>query len=337
MNNLEVQKKIKILSAIARIHRSLGAHLEIENVSRILIEEIVEIIGCDAAAIILIEGNNVKVKAEKGFPKKLRENEFDITTAAIKYITNTKQSIYTGNVTNTPIASCAPSGLVMKSLMCVPIEINGEVRGIIHLDSQKKNAFDKEDLNFVKLLAREMSIALERSFLYSKIKALSIKDPLTGCLNRRKLDEDIKLEINRSQRYERTFSLLMIDIDWFKKYNDFNGHQKGDELLKKLVKLLTKNLRIADKVYRYGGEEFAILLPETNKEEALLLAEKLRSIVEQEKFEKEENSQPNKKITISIGVAAFPSDGSNKDSLIKAADTALYRAKQSGRNRVFVS
>jgi diguanylate cyclase (GGDEF)-like protein len=126
----------------------------------------------------------------------------------------------------------------------------------------------------------------------------------------------------------------MIDIDYFKNYNDFHGHQKGDELLRKIAELLRKNLRAIDKVYRYGGEEFIVLLPEVDKEGALACAERLRRKVEQEPFEGEEESQPSGKITISIGVASYPLDGDSIEKLIEAADSALYRAKALGRNRV---
>jgi len=212
--------------------------------------------------------------------------------------------------------------------------IRDRVKGIIHLDSFEKNAFDEEDLNFVELLAKETAIAIERSLLYEEIKNLSVIDALTNLFNRRKMEEDLRNELERSKRYTRPLSILMIDIDYFKNYNDFHGHQKGDELLRKIAELLRKNLRAIDKVYRYGGEEFLVMLPEVDKEGALACAERLRRKVEQEPFEGEEQSQPSGKITISIGVASYPLDGDSIEKLIEAADSALYRAKALGRNRV---
>ena len=165
-------------------------------------------------------------------------------------------------------------------LICVPITVNNEVRGIIHLDSWKKNAFHREDLGLVELLAKEISIAMERCFIYSEILDTSTRDGLTGCFNRRKFDVDITAEIANAKQYEKPLSLFISDIDWFKQYNDFYGHPKGDTLLKKLVFTLSSNIRPLDKVYRYGGEEFAILLPETTKENALSTARRLQKVVE---------------------------------------------------------
>jgi len=169
---------------------------------------------------------------------------------------------------------------------------------------------------------------------YHKIEEISIRDSLTGCFNRRKFDTDIIDEISRAKRYQRDLSLLMIDIDWFKKYNDFHGHTSGDNVLRQLVKLLNKECRDTDRLYRYGGEEFIMVLPETGKPEAVNIAKRLRSAVEKKLFTGEELSQPNTNLTISIGVSAFPDDGKGIKQLIDAADKALYAAKEKGRNRV---
>jgi diguanylate cyclase (GGDEF)-like protein len=128
----------------------------------------------------------------------------------------------------------------------------------------------------------------------------------------------------------------MIDIDWFKKYNDFHGHQRGDTVLQKLVQVLKMGVRPYDSVYRYGGEEFTVLLPEVDKDQAVTVAERLKTLVNKEKFDGEELSQPEGKLTISLGVADYPGDASKVTELIRAADTALYQAKNEGRNRVRV-
>jgi diguanylate cyclase (GGDEF)-like protein len=191
-----------------------------------------------------------------------------------------------------------------------------------------------EGREFVGLLAKELSIAMERSLLYSKVLDIAIRDGLTGCYNRRKFDVDIVAEIAAAKERNGAASLLMLDIDWFKKYNDHHGHPMGDTLLKKMVSLLRSNTRPFDKTYRYGGEEFAILLPDADKEIALMVAQRLRNAVWAERFEGAEASQPEKKVTISIGVASYPKDARIPEELIAAADSALYKAKQTGRNRV---
>jgi len=165
----------------------------------------------------------------------------------------------------------------------------------------------------------------------------AITDGLTGSYNRRKLKEDIKEEVERAERYDNNLSVLMIDIDWFKEYNDFHGHQKGDKLLIRLVRTISYNIRFTDKLYRYGGEEFVVLLPETAEVQAKEVAEKIRRKVEEKKFDGAEKSQPGKNITISIGVAGYPKNGTSSTEVIHAADDALYDAKASGKNIVKVA
>jgi diguanylate cyclase (GGDEF)-like protein len=165
----------------------------------------------------------------------------------------------------------------------------------------------------------------------------SITDELTGCYNRRKLKDDVKEELERAERYNNDLSVLMIDIDWFKEYNDFHGHQKGDKLLVNLVETISQNIRSSDTLYRYGGEEFVVLLPETSEKEAKEVAEKIRSKVEKKKFKGEEISQPNLIISVSVGIATYPKNGSTSSKIIFAADSAMYKAKTSGKNMIKVA
>ncbi len=171
------------------------------------------------------------------------------------------------------------------------------------------------------------------SILLARIRRLSITDDLTGIYNRRYFFQRFKEELERSTRYGRRTALLMLDIDYFKHYNDIHGHQMGDSLLKKLAQLLNISIRQPDFIARYGGEEFVVVAPETDREKVLQLAEKLRSVIEKHPFLMRE-SQPDGKITISIGVAVFPEDGQSVDEMVSKADAALYIAKDLGRNRV---
>jgi diguanylate cyclase (GGDEF)-like protein len=126
----------------------------------------------------------------------------------------------------------------------------------------------------------------------------------------------------------------MIDIDYFKKYNDYHGHQMGDMILKKIGGIFIESKRSTDRIYRYGGEEFSVICSETNKENARIFAERLREVIDQGEFEGEEKIRPGGNLTISVGVSNFPFDATKIDHLIKYADDALYRAKAEGRNKV---
>jgi diguanylate cyclase (GGDEF)-like protein len=165
------------------------------------------------------------------------------------------------------------------------------------------------------------------------LEQLANHDGLTGLLNNRCFREALDLEISRSQRYRHSFSLVFMDLDHFKRYNDTHGHLAGDQLLKELAELLRVNSRSVTVLARYGGEEFVALAPETPKKGALIYAERLRSKVAAHPFEGRE-SQPLGSVTISAGVATFPEDATDSAALIECADRALYEAKESGRNRV---
>lgn len=165
------------------------------------------------------------------------------------------------------------------------------------------------------------------------LKELAIRDGLTGLYNHRYFQEALTMELARSRRHERTFSLIFMDVDFFKKYNDTHGHLQGDQLLATLGKILKDRLRFTDIVARYGGEEFVALLPETSKGNARRLAENLRQCVADHPFPGAE-VQPLGRVTVSMGVAAFPEDGTDSPTLIQCADQALYQAKRNGRNTV---
>ncbi len=166
-----------------------------------------------------------------------------------------------------------------------------------------------------------------------QLRELAIRDGLTGIFNHMYFHEALEMEVLRSRRHKRTFSLMMLDVDLFKNYNDTHGHPEGDELLRLLAQLFTKRLRGSDLVARYGGEEFAFILTETKRDGALIVAEGIREQIENHPFYGR-NSQPSGKITVSIGVAAYPDNGEDSSALLKYADDALYLAKKEGRNRV---
>lgn len=169
-----------------------------------------------------------------------------------------------------------------------------------------------------------------------KLTALTTLDEKTGLFNFRHFKLSVNEEIKRAERYNRHLSLVMIDIDHFKHYNDTNGHPMGDLLLKELSLILKESIRETDMVARFGGEEFILLLPETPRREALKLAESLRLRIKNHVFPMEEK-QPNKDLTVSMGVASFPARNVvSSDTLLERADKALYKAKKQGRNRVCI-
>lgn len=208
----------------------------------------------------------------------------------------------------------------------------------------QENAHDIEigmNIYFVSQLVLALLIGITVLFyfdkavlkLYAVTEQLSVKDTLTSLYNRRYLENYFEGELARSVRYNHPFSIAMIDIDNFKKYNDVYGHQAGDKLLKDLSSLMKKSARDIDKVVRYGGEEFLIVFPETGKTSAIMVSERIRKSIEEHTF-----ILPNKNlspsVTVSIGVASFSSDAKTGSEVIKKADDMLYKAKSEGKNIV---
>lgn len=183
------------------------------------------------------------------------------------------------------------------------------------------------------ILAQQFMLGIKRALLYRKVQELAIKDGLTCVFSRRYLMERFKEEIARSEKFNYKFSLLMVDIDHFKDYNDRYGHFVGDAILKEVSTTVRENIRQIDLVGRYGGEEFVVILTETDREGGQFAAERIRQAIEAKKIRAYDEDL---KITISIGIAVFPEDSRQTQALIDNADQALYQAKQSGRNRVCI-
>jgi diguanylate cyclase (GGDEF)-like protein len=219
------------------------------------------------------------------------------------------------------------------SLLTVPLTVQNRLIGVINLHQLNCNAFSSTSQKIAQAIASQAAIAIENAWLYEKTKTLSATDELTGLSNRRQFQEYLLRELAQSRRHHNSFSILMIDIDHFKLYNDFHGHLKGDIVLKKVASMLLQNTRGVDLVARFGGEEFVMLLPKSDKKSSLAVAEKLRLCIEKEYFSGAENSQPGQRLTISIGVSHFPGDSSDVYDLMNLADTALYEAKKRGRNK----
>lgn len=332
----KAEKQARLLSSLARIRHGMEAKLKLEEISRIVVEELITVRSSSGCAILLIEGSEFRVLAERGSLELVEKLQFRTDAPGIKSIIDTKQSFCTGDVNNGVARDWVPPGGAVNSMIRAPIVVNDQVKGLIHLHSPEKNAFGEDELRSVELMAQEMSIALERYFLEGRVQALSAKDDATGCLNRGKLDEDIEAEIHRAKRYEKQVSLLLMDIEGSKAFQASQEYNKGDELLREIVGIFRRTVRIVDKFYRYGGSEIAIVLPETGKEKALFVAKRLQEIVEQKQPHENRTNHHHEMVSIAIGIASYPEDGSGREELLRSVESALYRAKRSGRNKVHI-
>lgn len=213
----------------------------------------------------------------------------------------------------------------LKSELILPFVFNGKLIGSICMFSNRE-IFDN-NIDIFNLIVKEFLSIFKLKYIYTEQTYKSSIDSLTGLYNRNQFDIGLKQEFNRAKRYETPFSIAMIDIDHFKNINDSFGHQFGDFILKEVTNIIQHSFRKTDIVYRYGGEEIVIIMPETTADNAFLPLEKLRKNIETHKFN-------NKHITISIGVANYEKTSQNENEIVKNADEKLYKAKKTGRNKI---
>jgi diguanylate cyclase (GGDEF)-like protein len=232
------------------------------------------------------------------------------------------------------------AGISAANYFCVPIVTHTEDLGLLVLLKKSQESSMDEPLSESKkrlasTAAKQIALSLANLNLRNSLLQQAIHDPLTGLFNRRYMEETLEREILRVRRKKGFLGIIMLDIDHFKRFNDSFGHEAGDTLLQVLGNFLKANIRQEDITCRYGGEEIIMILPETTLEVTRQRAEELRQGVEN--LQVEYQGQSMGPVTVSLGVAVYPDQGENGEALIRAADTALYRAKQGGRNRVFTA
>jgi diguanylate cyclase (GGDEF)-like protein len=216
--------------------------------------------------------------------------------------------------------------------MSIPLISFGQTLGVLMLHSAVADGFREIDQQSLESVADICATSIQNAYYVERVKQLAYLDGLTGIFNRRFFEMRIAEEIERARRYDTGMAVIMADIDHFKRLNDEFGHLLGDEVLRQVSSLLHQQVRKIDVVCRYGGEEFGILLTQTNSQHAMSVADKLKKIVEGWQFPGVPRT-----VTISAGVAAYPEHGTTRDDLVRAADTGLYAAKQAGRNCVRIA
>lgn len=219
------------------------------------------------------------------------------------------------------------------ALVSIPLWYKNEVLGVVNFGRAGVGSFPQKEIRLLTVIANQVALAIANARLYMQTRELAVRDELTGLYNRRHFQEVLQIEWKRAVRFHRPISVLMIDVDHFKAYNDNFGHLHGDHVLRHLAEVLRRNLREVDTVARFGGEEFVVLLPDTDRAGALHVGEKLRRLIEQERFPIPQEGAV-RPLTISAGLAVHPDDAQHIEDLIDHADIALYEAKDTGRNRV---
>ncbi len=326
------RKRTAQLEAINAIARQATAVLDLGELLDKLCALILQNFPVDHVSMVLCEDNKLKVRGNSGklTPSFTESMELGCDVGLCGRALVNQSCVVENDVAM--VEGYVPGYAECASEMCLPLISFGEPLGVLVLDSATVGAFNSEDVQALQPVADICSTAIQNALHYGRARQLANVDGLTGIYNRRFFEQRILEEMERCKRYGGALSVLMVDLDSFKKLNDEFGHLLGDEVLRQVSQIFIQQLRKIDVACRYGGEEFAILVPETTEGGAQQVAEKLRRIIEAWSFP----GVP-RPLTASIGIAEYPVHGDTRDRLVGAADAALYLAKASGRNRVMVA
>ncbi len=322
------QQRARQLQAINAIAQQTTAVLDFETLLSRVCELIQDAFRVSHVTLFLREEHDLVLRAHHGTltPRIPQGGRFPATNEPWA-------GILAGNrtVTENDLRAATANKFFAESAsrMRIPLVSFGQTLGVLGLDSAQPDAFRDGDLQSLESVADICATAIQNAHYVDRVKQLAYLDGLTGIFNRRFFELRILEEIERARRYGTGMAVIMADIDQFKRLNDEFGHVLGDEVLRQVSSLFHQQVRKIDVVCRYGGEEFGILLTQTGAAQAMNIAEKLRKMVAGWQFP----GVP-RPVTISAGAAAFPDQGSTRDDLVRAADNALYSAKQAGRNQV---
>ncbi len=336
--NQSLEVRLRELTLLFDITRSINSTLELGELIKLITEMVGITLGFQEFAVLLLDetNNELVVAASYGFPE-------DADVEGMRFLVGegiTGKAAATGELILVPDVAREPNYLHYRgrhhgkgSFLAVPLKYKERVLGVLNFNMPKTDAFRREEVRLLTSVANQAAMAIMNARLYQQTVELSLTDPLTGTSNRRHLFSRLEMEITRAQRFGTELSLVMIDIDHFKLYNDRNGHPAGDEVLKAVAASLLRNVRKIDTVARYGGEEFAVVLPQIRRDEALKVGDKLRRAIRGADFPKADG-QPGGRITVSVGIAHYPSDTQDLGQLVALADDSLYAAKNAGRDRL---
>lgn len=336
--NQKLNEKLLEMYSLYKISLALSATFDLQHVLKAVKEFFISTFPVDTFSLMLFDEKFEKlfIRVQSGISEKaVRISNYYHPDWIFYQVIESTKPLYLKNLSRENKQPVYPDNENPKgSFISIPlIAVEKQPIGLLNLSRKKNNGFSEHEVSLLKNISEQIAKVIDKSLLFHHTRELTITDELTGIYNRRYFNQRYEREILRAKRYGRTVTVVMVDIDHFKVYNDTHGHLKGDELLKTFCSLLDSIIRKADILARYGGEEFVLILPEIKKQKAIQAAEKFRRAIEKHKFDGEA-SQPNGKITISLGLATYPTDASDSKSLLEIADQSLYAVKSSVRNAV---
>ena len=329
------EEKLTRYSILKEVTESFSSVLSLEKITELIIEKVVKTVGKPGRVLLFL------VDAEKQeLMLSASSTPADAVIKAKKgdifdhWVLRHRKAIIIEDVAKDfrfPAGETETASRDFKSLITTPVVCENKVIGILRMDGPDALMYAQDDLRLMDIIANLGAVAIENARLYSRTQELAIRDGLTGLKVRRFFMESLHREIKRASRKREKLSLLMLDIDHFKEYNDTFGHNAGDIILKHLAKNITAHVHEDDVVGRYGGEEIAVLLCGADMPQAIAEAEKIRQMVKNEPLVLRREEA---RLTVSIGISVYPDDAVNEEEMIRVADARLYKAKSEGRDRV---
>ncbi|HYO54235.1 diguanylate cyclase [Archangium sp.] len=333
----ELEERIAELALLFDVARSVNSTIELSELLSRITQLVPERLHIPDFSIMLVNADGL-LEVKSTFPAnpELEGMTFQLGEGAGGRAAQMQRVVYVPDITD-PSSVFARRGLLTGhdsgAILCIPMVHMDSVLGVLNFRRPEVASFAPEELELLTAVADQAATAVKNAMLHAEAVKLTMTDPLTGVPNRRHLFNRLEIEVARAQRFGTSVSVLMVDIDHFKKLNDAAGHRAGDETLRQVCDVLRARVRKVDTLARYGGEEFMMVLSNVSKDDAFEVAEKLRrAVVEAPQLAAP--TQPGGHITVSIGVASLPTDSTSQDLLVDCADAALYASKRAGRNRV---
>jgi diguanylate cyclase (GGDEF)-like protein/PAS domain S-box-containing protein len=333
----ELEKKLSFekqkLEEILGFDEKVSSIRKFDRLYDFVVERTSKILEAERCSLILYnhDSQELCIKASKGLSEVFIGKERNMRMSRVSaFVIKTGESVFVEDIeSDLRFQKRQNAGYASRSFMSVPIILDHTPIGVLNVADKNVNGiyatFTALDLKILHLLVREIAVAIENVKLYKELKFLTVTDPLTHISNFRQFTKTLHLEIKRAQRYRMPLSLIMMDIDDFKNYNNSFGHSNGDELLKNIGHLFKRCLRDTDMACRYAGDEFVAILPQTDLEGAKKAANKIKDAVGRLRL--------SKKVSCSIGIAKY-SQGMTQHDLFLKVDQALYQAKKDGKNRI---
>jgi len=322
--------------------KALTSTLQIDQVLKTIMEKVQELMAPDTWSLLLVDEvtNELYFQIATGkAADKLKDVRLKMGEGIAGWVAQSAKATIVPDVDKDPRFMGQIDQMTKmrtRSIICVPIRGKERTLGVIEIINYVgRREFDQNDANLLQAMADYAAIAIENAIHVQRIHELTITDDCTTLYNVRHLNFVLDTEIYRSNRYDYEFSLIFMDLDHFKTVNDTYGHLRGSKLLREIAELLRANLRLVDFAFRYGGDEFVVLLPQTGREGSEVVARRIYQRLNEARFLTDESL--NLHVTASIGLASYPTDAKSKAELIRLSDEAMYLVKNTSRNNVAVA